>query len=368
MNNKIEEAKIIICKQLKDKKEPISFKEIVSNCQDEGISRASCWRARNELMRDKIIENDPSLTNGRGACYYSVENKKVILEHIVKKRNNLAEKNTIENISSEFTESRRRHDDELKEQVLQPMRNWLPKINDLEISFPKGLSPVKNKVLFDDFKNHLIPEFGNPFSQYEKFSEIKKDFIITKSNLRDYIVKNILEKQMELEPFYYKSHEQRVTDGIEKDARDDMTFFNKEGSFSYDIFGTTDKIMDIISWWQFENFDEKEFDYIYRNPISRVEDKNNCHDYHCCLDWDMPFVFIEKSSWHKTEEDLLKLMDKKVMTILNEVKTSDYLRSGILKLQKNKKQLVEVINNMETSLNKYYHFHGLLPGNCEYCP
>jgi hypothetical protein len=177
---------------------------------------------------------------------------------------------------------------------------------------------------------------------------------------------------MQFPPSHYTPYEERISKGIEKevidDIRNDNAFYDTKGNFDYDIDEVADSIIDILDWWLSYNFDKKQFDYMYLTPISRIENKKNRYEYHCCLNWDEAFAYIEKSSWQGTKKDLLKYMDEKIITILNKVKTSKNLRNEILKLQETKQHLESVINNMEATVNKYHHFQGILPGNCEYCP
>jgi len=217
-----------------------------------------------------------------------------------------------------------------------------------------------------------LPEFGNPFLKYEKYIGVLREFFSEREQIHKYIIENILEKQIQSPPSHYTSYEERISKGMEKEVGDDIradnAFYKKKGNFAYDPDEVADSIVEILDWWQSDDFDEKQFDYMYRTPISRIEDKDDRYEYHCCLDFDEPFAYIEKSSWQGTKKDLLAYMDKIIMTILNEVKTSDYLKSEILKFQHSKEQLKSIIRDMETTLSKYSHFQGILPGNCEYCP
>lgn len=196
-----EDKKIAIIKELRGKP---NYNEVVYKRVSKVMSRQTFFTLRDQLiMADKIMRKEW----GRRVILHLPEDEESMKEFM---KEQVARKH-ITLVGKDFKyESRKKHTEDLKKEVIEPWLNELPVISVAEgiritisdsVDAPYGDSlPVEKETLFCDFKNHI--RFSpNPFDELEKFKKKAKSFEERRYNLERKIL-TIIDAEMEFNAIY----------------------------------------------------------------------------------------------------------------------------------------------------------------------
>ena len=193
--------------------------------------------------------------------------------------------------------------------------------------------PIENKILFQDFKNHVKPSFGDPFKILDGFKDLVKDFWKTKEDfLRE--IKKVVEEKIRL------SISKRVEKGEEGIHPNFVEYIYEAACY-------------------LAEGDEKMFNSFINpsHPPFQVEKHGDRYQFKRGVD-----LFGIRDA--RKEKEFEERIIGSIKEIGEEIKRDKYKgkAGGIIQIIQNLKTSRE---KMVSTLEKHYHLP-LLPGDCEY--
>jgi len=252
-----------------------------------------------------------------------------------------------------------KHTNDIKNKVIKPWLEQLPIRQKLGIAYPKEFT-VQNHVLFADFKkNHVRPEFGNPFDELEKLYGWESDFREKVTNLRENIFYNIIGKEIDRSPAEFEPDEDMPN--VEKDMRCYI------GERNEAMKKLTDWIVDILDW-VYPSFHEDSFDYLCSHIPLSIKETESSYECYITDDYssqgDLFCGRIRKQNASRI--DFLEMMDECIEKIVRKAQNSEVLQKDISVLHEIQHEMVSHVEKIRKSLNKHLELP-LLPNDCEYC-
>jgi len=251
-------------------------------------------------------------------------------EEIKKEYLAVSNENIIEKYMEKSQEARKLYWDNIKEKVVEPWMEQLPEIEYNGIYHPKrkyirerkpfkgedAVLPVEKEILFEDFKKHVNPSYGDPFEELNEFKKSAEEFWKLKDDIEkkiDKVFKNKIKEGKIHENFVRRVYESScdLAKGDDKAFNANMDPLHK--SFNVTKYGG---------------------------------------EYHFNYGVD-PFV-IKEISEGETEKDFEKKMRGCVGDIVKEIKKDKYVNKvkDIVFKVENLKQLRK---EMKSSLERHYY-------------
>jgi len=233
--------------------------------------------------------------------------------------------------STQKNDIRIKHSEYIKDNIIRPWLQQLPKKNDLIFLWSDNIFPIEKDELFQDFKKHVKSDYGNPFDELDIFKQVLHQFLSKKRELQDQIFDIFLKTK--------------------------KNYFDKERGWYHNLNAIADFIIDkTISG---RNMD---FRSIFINDFSsHVEEKNGEYLYFAM---DYPEEMVATIGGRETR--FKEKMDKVVIKSLENTAKSELIQKNITALCELQEKLVKQIENMRKSLKKHNAL-GILPNRCEYC-
>ena len=244
-----------------------------------------------------------------------------------------------------------KHLENIKNKVIWPWFKQLKPIQNLSIE--SNHVNIQNKMLFKDFKkNHLKPEFNNPFEKLDEYNSIWGDMYLKKIHLYEHILYHIIDKEFDESPAELRYKEDPKLE-FEKERFD---FIDEKNSELLDV---VDWIINLIIDF-YPYFDEEAVNYVTSDLSSSVKEKDGFYEYYIN---EIYFGFIEKEKVDK--EYFLQKMDECIKNILFQVQQSEKVQNQLDEIYEKQDELNSSIREMKETLEKYIHL-AILPGKCEY--
>jgi len=238
---------------------------------------------------------------------------------------------------------REKHTENIKNKVIRPWLELLPKEMErkrLVVPYLMNFNKV-NRVLFDDFKNHI--KFSpNPFDELEMYKAKRKEFIHAKKDLQ-HKVYTLIDEELNLDDEKFWS----VYDSISEKLTDFLCFSDNGDDISYSLLKW---IYDILIGW---------YSNLHKHPVAyryRMMGDNNDDSYWESI-YNLKIVGTEFTN----------KMEEHMNNIMNRVKESEDIRDDITALYKMQRELVPYLKNISKSLEKHLELL-ILPNDCKYYP
>jgi len=231
------------------------------------------------------------------------------------------------------SDTRIRHSDYLKNHIICPWLEQLPTKNELIFLWSEDIFPVEKEEMFQDLKNHINSDYGNPFTELDIFKQILHQFLIKKREI------------------------QSLSNDIFESIKND--FFDKKVAWRWNLSAMTDFIID-------RTIRDRNMDFrsIFVDDFtSHLEEKNWTFLYYTM---DYPDEMIDAVGGELNKKKFKESMDKFVKKLLENAKDSEHIQNEITVLCELLEKLFDHIEKMRKSLKKHLAL-GILPGNCEYC-
>jgi len=197
----------------------------------------------------------------------------------------------------------------------------------------EDIFPVEKEEMFQDLKNHINSDYGNPFTELDIFKQILHQFLIKKREI------------------------QSLSNDIFESIKND--FFDKKVAWRWNLSAMTDFIID-------RTIRDRNMDFrsIFVDDFtSHLEEKNWTFLYYTM---DYPDEMIDAVGGELNKKKFKESMDKFVKKLLENAKDSEHIQNEITVLCELLEKLFDHIEKMRKSLKKHLAL-GILPGNCEYC-
>jgi len=244
-----------------------------------------------------------------------------------------------------------KHLENIKNKVISPWIKQLKPIQNLSIKSTNV--NIQNKILFKDFKkNHLKPEFNNPFEKLDEYEIIRGDMYLKKIHLYEYILYHIVHKEFDESPAELRDKEDPILE-FEKER------FNFMDEIDSELFDLVDWIIRLIKDF-YPYFDEEAVNYVTSDLSSSIKEKNGFYEYYIN---GIYFGFIDKEKVEK--KYFLKKMDECIKNIIFQVQQSEKVEKQLNELYEIQSKLNSCIREMKETLENYLLLP-ILPGKCEY--